>query len=296
VADYKALYPFTSHRFDLGGVEMHYLDEGDPDAPPVVMVHGNPTWSFYYRTLIPEISKTHRVIVPDHVGCGLSDKPQAYTYTLEQHICNLEALIAHLDLRDITLVLHDWGGAIGMGYATRHPENFRAKHGSRFVVFNTSAFYLPAVPFVLKLARSPVLGEFILRGLNGFARLAVYVAMVNHKRMTPQIRAGYLAPYDSWHNRIAIYRFVQDIPLADDHPTRATVDAIDANLDLFRNHPMLIIWGAGDFIFAVKSFLAGWRTRFPNADVHVLQDAGHYVVEDAHERILPLVKAFLERT
>lgn len=287
--DYKALYPFASHRFDLGGVEMHYLDEGDPNAPPVVMVHGNPTWSFYYRTLIPEISKTHRVIVPDHVGCGLSDKPQDYTYTLEQHIRNLEALIAHLDLRDVTLVLHDWGGAIGMGYATRHPQNVR-----RFVVFNTSAFYLPAVPFVLKLARSPILGEFILRGLNGFAGLAVRVAMTGHT-MTPQVRAGYLAPYDSWHNRIAIYRFVQDIPLSDDHPTRATVDAIDAKLHLFHDHPMLIIWGEGDFVFTVKAFLAGWRARFPDADVHVLHNAGHYVVEDAHERILPLMKEFLRR-
>lgn len=291
MSDYKALYPFAAHWLDLDGVKLHYLDEGDPSSPPVVMVHGNPTWSFYYRTLIPEISKTHRVIVPDHVGCGLSDKPQDYTYTLEQHIRNLEALIAHLDLRDVTLVLHDWGGGIGMGYATRHPENVR-----RFVVFNTAAFYLPAVPFVLKLARSPILGEFILRGLNGFAGLAVRVALVHRERMTPQVRAGYLAPYDSWHNRIAIYRFVQDIPLSDDHPTRATVDAIDARLHLFRDHPMLIIWGAGDFVFTVKHFLVGWRARFPDADVHVLQDAGHYVVEDAHERILPLVKTFLKQT
>jgi haloalkane dehalogenase len=252
------------------------------------MVHGNPTWSFYYRTLVPEIGTTHRVIVPDHVGCGLSDKPQNYTYTLEQHIRNLETLIAHLGLHDVTLVLHDWGGAIGMGYATRHPENVR-----HFVIFNTSAFYLPAVPFVLKLARSPVLGAFILRGLNGFARLAGRVALVHHERMTPQVRAGYLAPYDSWHNRIAIYRFVQDIPLADDHPTRATIDAIDAKLHLFRDRPMLIIWGARDFVFTVKSFLAGWRARFPDADVHILDDAGHYVVEDAHERILPLVTDFL---
>ena len=288
MSDFKTLYPFASHWLDLDGVKMHYLDEGPRSAASVVMVHGNPTWSFYYRTLVPEISQTHRVIVPDHVGCGFSGKPQDYPYTLEQHIRNLEALIAHLDLHDITLVLHDWGGAIGMGYATRHPENVR-----RFVLFNTSAFYLPTVPFVLKLARSPILGECILRGLNGFAGFAVRVAMVHHKRMTPQVRAGYLAPYDSWRNRIAIYRFVQDIPLADDHPTRKTVGDIDAKLHLFHGHPMLIIWGARDFVFTVKHFLAGWRARFPNADVHVLDDAGHYVVEDAHERILPLVKEFL---
>jgi pimeloyl-ACP methyl ester carboxylesterase len=293
LTNFQSLYPFASHYLDVGGVKMHYLDEGPRDAAPVVMVHGNPTWSFYYRTLVPEIAQTHRVIVPDHVGCGLSDKPQDYPYTLEQHIRNLEALIAHLNLHDITLVLHDWGGAIGMGYATRHPENVRAEHGSRFVIFNTSAFYLPAVPWVLKLARSPVVGETMLRGLNAFAGTAVYLGMVNHKRMTASVRAGYLAPYNSWRNRIAIYRFVQDIPVSDDHPTRATVNAIDAKLHLFRDHPMLILWGAQDFVFTVRDFLAGWQARFPHADVHILERAGHYVVEDAHERILPLMKDFL---
>jgi haloalkane dehalogenase len=270
---------------------MHYLDEGPRDGAVLVMCHGNPTWSFYYRTLIPALSETYRVIVPDHVGCGLSDKPQDYTYTLEQHIKNLEALLAHLDLPSMTLVLHDWGGGIGMGYATRHPETVR-----RFVIFNTSAFYMPAIPWVLKLARSPVVGAFLLRGLNAFAGLAVRLAMVHRERMTGEVRAGYLAPYDTWHNRIAIYRFVQDIPVTEAHPTRATVDAIDAELTCFQDHPMLIIWGAQDFVFTVESFLAGWRQRFPHAEVHVLEDAGHYVVEDAHERIVPLMTSFLART
>jgi len=301
-ANLQSLYPFASHWLDLGGVKMHYLDEEPPEhsssqtlaadhnppPSPVVMVHGNPTWSFYYRTLVPEIAQTHRVIVPDHVGCGLSEKPQDYSYTLEQHLRNLESLVAHLASRAITLVLHDWGGAMGMGYATRHPENV-----ARFVIFNTSAFYLPAVPWVLKLARSPIVGETLLRGLNAFAGSAVYLGMVNHKRMTAQVRAGYLAPYNNWRNRIAVYRFVQDIPIHDDHPTRATINAIDAKLALFRDHPMLILWGAQDFVFTVTHFLAGWSGRFPHADVHILDHAGHYVVEDAHERILPLMKEFI---
>jgi cis-3-alkyl-4-acyloxetan-2-one decarboxylase len=274
-----------------GTVRMHYLDEGPRDGIPLVMCHGNPTWSFYYRTLIPELSKTYRVIVPDHVGCGLSDKPQEYPYRLEQHIRNLEALIAHLDLNDIVLVVHDWGGAIGMGAATRLPERV-----ARFVIFNTSAFYLPAIPALLHLARSPGLGAFMLRGLNAFAGLAVWLAMGDRSRMTRAIRSGYLAPYDSWHNRIAIYRFVQDIPVRPTHPTRATVDAIDAGLAQFRDHPMLIMWGAKDWVFTVRDFLAGWRARFPGAVVHVFEDAGHYVVEDAHPRILPLMLKFLKET
>ncbi|MGC9468356.1 MAG: alpha/beta fold hydrolase [Anaerolineae bacterium] len=270
---------------------MHYLDEGPRDGLPLVMCHGNPTWSFYYRTLIPNLSQHYRVIVPDHIGCGRSDKPQDYVYTLAQHVENLERLIGYLELQRITLVMHDWGGGIGMGYATRHPEAV-----NRFVVFNTSAFYKPAVPWVLKLARSPGLGAVMLRGFNAFARLALRLAMANPERITRAIRSGYLAPYRSWHDRIAIYRFVQDIPVSPDHPTRATVDAIDAGLSRFRDHPMLIIWGAKDFVFTVKDFLAGWRERFPDAEVRVLEDAGHYVVEDAHEQILPLMLDFLART
>ena len=289
VTPFKDLYPFESHWLDLGGIRYHYLDQGPQDAPAVVMVHGNPTWSFYYRTLIPAISQTHRVVVPDHVGCGLSDKPQDYAYTLNQHIENLEALIAHLGLENLTLALHDWGGAIGMGYATRHPQNV-----ARFVVFNTAAFFLPAVPLSLRLARSPVLGELVVRGLKGFAGGAQIWAVAHRERITPQVRAGYLAPYDSWRNRIAIYRFVQDIPLGREHPSRKILDEIEANLGLFRHHPMLIIWGAKDFVFTEKDFLPEWQRRFPQAQVHVVRDAGHYVVEDAHERILPWMIEFLE--
>ena len=270
---------------------MHYLDEGPRDAVPIVMCHGNPTWSFYYRTLIPALSESYRVIVPDHIGCGLSDKPQDYTYTLEQHIQNLEALVEYLQLRDIVLVMHDWGGGIGMGFATRHPEAV-----ARFVVFNTSAFYQPAVPWVLKLARSRVLGAVLVRGLNAFAGLAVRLAVEDRARMTRAVRAGYLAPYRTWRDRVAIYRFVQDIPVTAEHPTRATVNAVDEKLAQFRDHPMLIVWGAKDWVFTVEDFLVGWRARFPQAEVHVLPDAGHYVVEDAHECILPLMVAFLSRS
>lgn len=288
MTSYQHLYSFKSNWLDINGNRLHYLDEGPRNARVLVLCHGNPTWSFYYRTLIPELSRSYRVIVPDHMGCGLSDKPQDYEYNLEHHIQNLETLISHLKVHDIVLVLHDWGGGIGMGYATRHPESI-----SGFVIFNTAAFYLPAVPLVLKLARSPIFGEIMLRGLNVFAYIASWIAVYQRKRMTQAIRAGYLAPYNSWKNRIAIYRFVQDIPLSPSHPTRVTINEIDERLHILRDLPMLIIWGKHDFIFTVKKFLTGWKERFPEAHVHVLEKAGHYVVEDAHERILPILRQFL---
>lgn len=288
MAPFKTIYPFTSHWLNLDGVHYHYLDEGPRDAPAVVMLHGNPTWSFYYRTLIPALSQTHRVIVPDHIGCGLSDKPQDYSYTLQQHIQNVKSLITRLGLDDFTLVVHDWGGIIGMGYAIDHPATV-----NRFVVFNTAAFYLKKLTFLILMCRSHGLGAFLVRGLNAFAGLATFLAMSNHSQMTRQVRAGYLAPYNSWDNRIAIHRFVQDIPWEDDHPTRPMLMRIDAGLETLRQHPMLIIWGADDFVFTEKEFFAEWQRRFPKAETHVLQNAGHYVVEDAHERILPLMVEFL---
>ncbi|MDM8520701.1 alpha/beta fold hydrolase [Anaerolineales bacterium HSG6] len=286
-------YPFESHYLELDGpdaLKYHYLDEGPPDGQPVVMVHGNPTWSYYYRTLIPYLSDRYRIIVPDHIGCGLSDKPQDYSYTLEQHIQNLTQLLAHLKLTDINLVVHDWGGAIGMGYATRHPETM-----SHFVIFNTAAFYVDRVPKRIKLCRVPVLGEWLVRGLNGFARAALVFASSQRHRLTPEVSAGYLAPYNSWANRIATHRFVMDIPLEKNHPTRATVHEIESNLHLFQKHPMLIVWGADDFCFTAEHFLPQWQKLFPQAEVHLLPNAGHYVVEDAHEQIGPWMVEFLGR-
>ena len=194
----RHLYPFEPHHLDLGGVGMHYVDEGA--GPPVVMLHGNPTWSFYYRELIAELRGRHRVIAPDHVGCGLSDKPQQYPYTLARHIENAERLFDHLGLDGITLAMHDWGGAIGFGLAARQPGRIR-----RFIVFNTAAFFGP-VPLRIRLCRLAVLGPLMVRGLNAFARGAVRMACKNRARMTPEVRAGYLLPYDSYATRVALLR------------------------------------------------------------------------------------------
>jgi haloalkane dehalogenase len=289
--DYRTQYLFTSHYFENNGVRQHYLDEGPRDAPVMVMLHGNPTWSFYWRHLIHEFSKDHRVIVPDHVGCGLSDKPQDYPYTLETHINNLQALLNLLEVSDITLVMHDWGGAIGMGYATRHPEQIR-----RLAVMNTSAFFRPVLYWAIRLSRSPLLGDLLTRGLNAFLLGALVMGTSQPKRFNRAVRAGYLAPYRSWHDRVAILRFVRDIPMRADHPTRITIDEIEARLPLLLAKPMIIFWGVDDPVFTTEVFLSGWRQHFPQAEVHELPNAGHFVVEDAHERIIPLLRAFVTQT
>lgn len=284
---FRALYPFESRFLDLGGVRYHYVDEGRGD--PLLMLHGNPTWSFYYRNLILGMRGHYRVVAPDHIGCGLSDKPQAYDYTLERHMANLGALIQHLQLKKITLVMHDWGGPIGMGYAARHPDNVK-----RFVLFNTAAFRASGMPLRLRLCRIPGVGALAIRGLNLFARVAILIACHHRRRMTPAVRAGYLAPYNSYANRIAHLRFVQDIPMNPKHPTYGALRAIEEGLAQFKHHPMLIIWGGRDPVFTDR-FLETWKERFPGAWVKRIEDAGHYVVEDAHERIVPWLREFLEK-
>ncbi len=285
---FRDLYPFQSHFLSLAGLRYHYVDEGQ-DGDPLVMLHGNPTWSFYYRTLIAEFRKTSRVIAPDHMGCGLSDKPQEYPYTLEQHITNLEALLESLKLDRMTLFLHDWGGPIGMGYAVRHPDRIK-----RFIIFNSAAFPATRIPFRINICKLPLFGAVAVRGFNAFAGLAPFMASAKPERMTPAVKSGYRAPYDSYANRVALLRFVQDIPMRPSHPTYTLVDEIGRGLAAFKDHPMLLIWGEQDWCFTTE-FLSTWQKRFPNAEVRRVPDAGHYVVEDAHERIIPWVREFFAK-
>ncbi len=280
---WRAEYPFYSHYLDIDGQRMHYLDEGQGE--PIVMLHGNPTWSFYYRRLVTAFRTSHRVIAPDHIGCGLSDKPQDYPYTLRQHIDNLERLLQHLELEHITLVVHDWGGAIGMGYALRHIPQIR-----RFVIFNTAAWLSDRCPRRIRICRIPLIGELAVRGLNGFAGAATRMAV--EQRMSRRVKAGYLAPYDNWSNRIATLRFVQDIPLSETHPSHATLREIEAGLPELVNRPMLIVWGMKDWCFQ-EHFLMEWARRFPHAEIHRAEGAGHYVVEEAHDQIEPLMRRFV---
>lgn len=285
--DWRSLYPFASHFLTLDAGRYHYLDEGSGET--LLLVHGNPTWSFYWRNVVLGLRDHCRLVVPDHMGCGLSDKPGDYDYRLNQHIDNLTRLVDELDLRQVTLVAHDWGGAIGMGVAARRPERF-----SRFVLCNTAAFRSQLIPWRIAACRIPVLGKLAVQGLNGFARAALWMATEHPEKFTPAVRAGYLAPYDSWSNRIATHRFVVDIPLDPQHPSYETLFDVERGLAEFRTHPMLLIWGMKDWCFS-PAFLERFLEFFPQAEVERVNDAGHYVIEDASERVIPWIEAFLAR-
>lgn len=292
-AAYRPLYPFASRYAEVNGRLMHYVDEGRGE--PVVMLHGNPTWSFYFRALVQGLAPACRCIAPDHIGCGLSDRPTdaEYGFRLQDRVDDLEAFLSGLALdRPLTLVLHDWGGMIGAAWAVRHPERV-----ARLVVLNTAAFLKPhwkPLPWALRLLRgAPLLAEPTVLRLNLFARGAARTASA--RGLSPAVRRGLLAPYDRPRNRLATLRFVQDIPLSPDDPSYALAALVDRGLTHLQPKPALLCWGERDFVFDLD-YLAEWQRRFPNAQTHRFPQAGHYVLEDEPGPILARIREFLSRT
>ncbi len=284
----RAIFPFQAHTLDLpGGVRMRYLDEGPREGPVVVMVHGNPTWSFYFRSLVFALRDRFRCLVPDHVGCGLSDKPQDYNYSLEQRIADLGTLLDALNITRAHLIVHDWGGPIGLGVARRRPALV-----DRLVVLNTAAFPSRRIPRRIAVCRLPWLGALLVRGLNGFSGPAVHLAV--RRPLPPAVRQAMLWPHRSWADRVAVHRFVRDIPLGPGHRTQPEIERIGGSLTAFRDRPVLIVWGMRDWCFD-STFLAEWKQRLPRARVVELPEAGHWLLEDDPAAVVTEVDAFLGR-
>lgn len=284
-------YPFTPKSITVrGGHRISCVDTGKGEN--IVFLHGNPSWSYLYRNLITSLSSSDRCIAPDHLGCGLSDKPQGYPYRLVDHIDNLEQVLDQLDVRSCVLVMHDWGGAIGMGWAGRHPERIKG-----LVVMNTAAFRSQLIPLRISVCRWPLVGPVLVRGMNAFAGAAVHMAVT--RKMSPEVTKGFLYPYDSWANRVAVLRFVQDIPLNESHPSWPTLVQIEKGLAKLQDKPMLICWGGRDFCFH-DAFYREWQRRFPGAECHYFPEAGHYLLEDeldaVQENILDFLSTCKEET
>lgn len=279
-------YPFSSNYFYINGHNLHYIDEGEGEKT-IILVHGNPTWSFYYRNVIKYLRKHYRVIALDNMGCGLSDKPQEYTYILEKHIQNLQLLIQHLNLKKFSMMLHDWGGAIGIGYAVNNIQKI-----DKLVLLNTAAFRSKHIPLRISLCKTPILGEFIVRALNGFAYPATFMAL--EKKMGSDIKQLYIKPYDSWKNRVAVYNFVKDIPLNSSHRSYSLLQSIEEKLATIHTEkiPVMVLWGGKDFCFT-KHFYDRWREFLPEAKYVFFENYGHYVIEEDFSQIAPYLDDFL---
>ncbi|MEU8355964.1 alpha/beta fold hydrolase [Nonomuraea sp. NPDC048882] len=295
-------YPFASHFLTRAGLTQHYVDEGD--GAPVLMLHGNPSWSYLWRRLIVALRAEHRCVAPDHIGMGLSDKPDEdrYAYTLASRVDDLDALTDHLIAaqgapeRGWTVVMHDWGGPIGMAWASRHPERV-----ARLVVLNTAAFpnphgarVRPALRLPLWLLRETRMGARLFLRHHAFARLATLPPFGVRRRLPKEVRDAFLAPDDGRGHRVAVRRFVGDIPLGPGDQAWPLLTRTGESLGEFADRPVLIGWGLRDPVFD-PLMLTEWRRRFPGAEVHAFPDAGHYVLEDAYERLVPAIEEFLRR-
>lgn len=278
---WQELYPFQSRWFLTSeGHRLHYVDEGE--GIPLVMFHGNPTWSFLFRELIQKAkSKGYRAIALDNLGCGLSDKPQDWPYHLEGHIRNAEEWLASLHLPEFVLVCHDWGGGVGMGVAVRHPDWIR-----RIVLMNTGAFLSRDIPSVIHLCRIPGMGNLLIRRCNLFIPASLRLAVA--RKLPDDVKAGYAFPYQNYHDRIATLRFVQDIPLSKRHPTYPVLKQLGESLHLLKDKPVKLLWGARDFCFHL-GFFEIWRRIYPHATAESFPNAGHYLLEDEGETIIPKI-------
>ena len=291
-------YAFTPHRLEIRpGIAMSYLDEGPRDGEVVVMLHGNPSWSFYWRHLVAGLSDRYRCIAPDHIGMGLSEKPDdtpsaspRYDYTLQSRVDDLTMLLGRLGITGpVTLAVHDWGGMIGFGWALSHLPQVQ-----RLVILNTAAFPLPAakaMPWQLSLGRDSRIGGFLIRAFNLFARGAAWLGTERH--LPAAVRRAYIAPYAGWSNAISTLRFMQDIPLREGDPAWPLVAEVGKRLHEFAGCPVFIGWGLRDFVFD-RHCLDMFTAALPDAEVHAFDDAGHYVLEDKHEVLVPMIRAFLD--
>ncbi len=294
----RASVPLPDYQFETrsfvhpDGLAQSYLDVGPRDGEVVLMLHGNPSWSFYWRKLVTALSDRYRCIVPDHIGMGMSDKPDDahYKYTLQTRVDDLEALLAHAGIHGpVTLAVHDWGGMIGFGWALANSSRVR-----RLVILNTAAFPLPAgktMPARLSMGRDSKLGGYLIRRFNLFARGAAWMGTKRH--LPKDVRAAYSAPYDGWANAISTLRFMQDIPLSPEDPAWSLVERAARKLSSYADRPAFIGWGLRDFVFD-RHFLAVFELALPNAEKHVYADAGHYVLEDKAELLVPAIRRFLD--
>lgn len=279
-------------KFGVRGQHIHYVDEGA--GPTVLMVHGNPTWSFFWRHLISALSSDYRCIAPDHVGMGLSSRPLAheYSFRLAERVADINALMESVTPEGpVHLVAHDWGGPIALGWAVANPQRVAS-----VTLMNTGS-RIPGgytLPWRLELfKRLAPLGSLLAVRGNLFAWGTAMFGVT--KPLSEEARHGFLSPYKTPEDRLAIGKFVEDIPLSPSHPSYQTLADIDNRASKFlASRPLNLVWGLRDFVFDRRVFL-DWRERFPKAAMLALPEAGHYLMEDEPERVTTHTRDFIRR-
>lgn len=289
-------WPFEPLWFATPEGKMHYIDEGPRDAPPIVMVHGNPTWGYVYRHFIKAATAAgYRAIVMDHLGFGRSDKPDdPRRYTIPKHADRCEALLEALDLHDAVVVVQDWGGPIGLTWAARHPDRVAG-------LFILNTFFqrpLAKVPLppILRAFRTPGVGEVLVKGAHAFVRGFLFRGGLHDPaRLTETDKAAYLAPHPTWSSRTGILAFPRQIPAGPEGPVSDFADREGGELRAaFADKPVKIVWPMKDIAFKPETLEGMWLRDFPHADVTRVADAGHYIQEDSPDLTISELLAFAQ--
>jgi haloalkane dehalogenase len=275
-------YPFKPRYFHTPVGKMHYVDEGNGE--PVVFIHGNPAWSFVYRKLITVLSKKYRCIAPDHIGFGLSDKPDYWSYLPEDHAKNLERLLEDLKLKNITLVVNDWGGPVGLSYAVAHPEKVKN-------IIITNSWLWPVNRDLYYLAFSLFMGGFIgswlIKKFNFFAKVVMKKAFWDKGRLTPEIHMHYLKPFEKEDERKGCWVLPGQII-----GSTPWLKSLWDKRGLLSDKNILIAWGMKDIAFREKEMNV-WIRAFPNANVVRYNDAGHFISEEKGDDFAVKIENFL---
>ncbi|MBD3227884.1 MAG: alpha/beta fold hydrolase [Candidatus Lokiarchaeota archaeon] len=287
---FNGTFPFKPHFKKINGFNMHYVDEGNGE--PIVLLHGEPTWGYLYRKFITHFSNTNRVIVPDHMGFGKSDVPEDKRYVLKEHVDNLTKLLLELELENITLVMQDWGGPIGFGFATEHPDRIK-----RLVIMNTSVG-------VAKENRRLWFESMVENGtyeqLMGNMKLFIPQIMFGffEKKISREekklLKKAYVAPFPNKKYCLGAKAFPLDIPKGKNHPSSEIMQKIRDRLNLLKDKQKILIWGMKDRIFPPK-IINVWLKIYPNIEIHRINDASHFLQEDAPEEVISIITNFIKK-
>lgn len=287
---FRGTFPFTPRYREVNGFRMHYVDEGRGE--PIVLMHGDPTWGYLYRYFIPPFSSNMRCIVPDCIGMGKSESPaDVGPLRLRDHVSNLESLLLSLDLRELTLMLHDWGGPVGLGYAIRHPDRIK-----RLILMNTWAFARwpgDTLPRLLTLIRSKRGEKFVLEK-NGYLETVISDIAQTSRGNPESLKEAYHAPFPTPDSRRPLLWWTRDISVDEGDSSFEEFHRIENSLTSFREVPILLLWGMKDQVVP-PSVLLRWQNIYPGAETHMLADAGHFLQEDAPYELIELVSRFIDK-
>ncbi len=272
------LFPVESHRIDVEGCTLHYVDEGA--GPVLLMLHGNPTWSFLYRRLIAGLKDRFRCIALDYPGFGLSTAAPGYEYTAQEHSAVVREFVRKLDLRDITPIVQDWAGPIGVGAATEEPDRY-----SSFIVGNTWAWPMEkkSAERFSNLMGGDRTGPWLSKKLNLFVGQIIPLSM-RRRSLNDAEKAMYRGPFPTEESREPVMVFPREIMAA-----RPFLSEVEGRLDKLAAKPALLLWADKDVAFG-KEELERWKTVFPSHYHHMLYGAGHYWQDDAGEEAVLVIR------